>query len=194
MKRWVISDTHFHHSNIIQYCGRRFKTADSMDERMIKNWNNIVSDDDTVYHLGDFGFAERGLDPRDVKKKLKGHIILIEGNHDTSGRNKVKADCFSLSLNYCDLKIYMCHSPGNISYTADVNFVGHTHNMFKYATSKREEYTKPAKMISCCVEQHNYTPVDINKLVSKYYKINWDQVKTLQQIVEERNQNEATVD
>jgi calcineurin-like phosphoesterase family protein len=31
---WVISDTHFNHTNIIQYCGRPFGNSHMMDEYM----------------------------------------------------------------------------------------------------------------------------------------------------------------
>lgn len=73
------SDTHFNHANIIKYCDRPFKNTDEMNEAIIKNWNEAVTDKDEIYHLGDFGFGPN-LD--NMARRLKGKKYLIRGNHD----------------------------------------------------------------------------------------------------------------
>jgi len=75
------SDTHFNHSNIIHFCNRPFRDVEEMNETIICNWNNVVSPDDIVFHLGDFclgGAAEW----TSILDRLNGHIYLILGNHD----------------------------------------------------------------------------------------------------------------
>ena len=75
------SDTHFNHANIIRFCNRPFKDVEQMNEVMITNWNNAISKDDTVFHLGDFclgGAAEWTK----ILDRLNGKIYLIMGNHD----------------------------------------------------------------------------------------------------------------
>ena len=72
---YFIADTHFSDDNIIKYYHRPFTNAEGMDHTMIDNWNNKITDDDTVYFLGDIGNL-------DVLKKLKGHIVIVIGNHD----------------------------------------------------------------------------------------------------------------
>lgn len=78
---WVTSDTHFNHANIIKYCNRPFSSVEEMNETMIANWNKVVPQGDTVYHLGDFALGDKSLIP-DFIKRLNGHINFIMGNHD----------------------------------------------------------------------------------------------------------------
>ena len=51
------SDTHFGHANIINLCNRPFKDVNHMNDMLVENWNSVVSDDDTVFHLGDFALG-----------------------------------------------------------------------------------------------------------------------------------------
>ena len=44
------SDTHFHHANIIRFCNRPFRDVEEMDEILIRNWNEVVGPEDTVFH------------------------------------------------------------------------------------------------------------------------------------------------
>ena len=51
MNYWWTSDYHFSHFNIISYCNRPFKTAEEMNETIIKRHNERVKPDDTVFFL-----------------------------------------------------------------------------------------------------------------------------------------------
>lgn len=51
-KVYFTSDTHFYHSNIIDFCKRPFKNVEDMNETLIENWNRVVGQDDIVFHLG----------------------------------------------------------------------------------------------------------------------------------------------
>ena len=56
-----------------------------MNETLIKNWNSVVSEEDTVYILGDF-FMGKPAEIEPILNRLKGNIILVRGNHDNSKR------------------------------------------------------------------------------------------------------------
>jgi calcineurin-like phosphoesterase family protein len=53
-----------------------------MDETIIANWNNKVGDKDLTYLLGDFCFLKKREDILKIRNRLKGNIVLVEGNHD----------------------------------------------------------------------------------------------------------------
>lgn len=94
MKKWYTADTHFNHAKILEYCGRPFKDVREMDRVLIENWNAVVSPDDLVIHVGDFGFMEGG-DPRQYLKHLNGTIILVAGNHDRKKTRRLMPFCCS---------------------------------------------------------------------------------------------------
>lgn len=80
-RTYFISDTHFGHKNIISSCNRPFKDVEEMNKTLIANWNNVADDGDTIYHLGDvFGFDK--TNNAGFIYALKGHKILLPGNHD----------------------------------------------------------------------------------------------------------------
>lgn len=78
---FLISDTHYNHSNVIRYCDRPFKDVYEMNKGIINSWNSVVRNDDICYHLGDFGFGNKEQISEWVRA-LNGRIRLILGNHD----------------------------------------------------------------------------------------------------------------
>lgn len=62
-----------------------------MDHALIQNWNKVVSEDDIVFHLGDFAFADKSK-WRQIANALKGRKYLIQGNHDRS--DDIPTECF----------------------------------------------------------------------------------------------------
>ena len=78
---WIISDTHFFHVNVGRYCNR----PENWQELIIKNWNNLISPEDTVLHLGDFAFGKKS-NFEILTEMLNGKLILIRGNHDRLSR------------------------------------------------------------------------------------------------------------
>lgn len=78
---FLISDTHFGHNNLIEKHNQRprFKTIEEHDEYIVQQWNDTVSDRDTIIHLGDVCF---GLKSFDTLKRLNGIKRLVLGNHD----------------------------------------------------------------------------------------------------------------
>ena len=84
--RWVISDTHFSHANILAYCPWRQTWASTLaehDAAILAAWKACVRPEDWVLHLGDVCLGSKD-DPGRIRALLPGRIILVRGNHDRS--------------------------------------------------------------------------------------------------------------
>jgi len=127
---WIISDTHFFHENIGRYCSR----PENWQELIIKNWNDLVSPDEIVLHLGDFALGNKtNFDL--LSGMLRGRLVLIQGNHDrisksyceTRGVTLVKK---SLNVQISDqMRLIFSHRPIVPLEDGWINLHGHTHNV-----------------------------------------------------------------
>ena len=62
------ADLHFHYEPFLP--SRPFGSVEEMDRVLIARWNAAVSEDDTVYVVGDVGY-NRGLVPGDALARLR---------------------------------------------------------------------------------------------------------------------------
>lgn len=92
---YFTSDTHFGHNKDFLWSPRGYNNIYEHDKDIIKKWNNIVSYDDEVYHLGDvmLGDNDYGLS---CIKQLNGKLHIIRGNHDTNTRIELYKNCFNI--------------------------------------------------------------------------------------------------
>ena len=85
--KYVVSDTHLFHDKLLGFMHRPYKDMDEMVRSFISEWNSLVkSEDDTVYHLGDFALGTDLNAIAEVIKQLNGRMYLILGNHDTPAK------------------------------------------------------------------------------------------------------------
>jgi calcineurin-like phosphoesterase family protein len=175
--KFYISDTHFGHQNIIRYDNRPFSTADEMDEALIDRWNDVVSDEDTVYVLGDFSWyrEEKTLE---ILDSLSGHKVLIKGNHDrVSPKIARRFDkvCDYLEITDGKERVVMSHYPmpfWNGQFRNTVHLYGHVHNSHQWnvCESLRKELKAlqdiPMRMVNvgCMMEWMDYTPQPLHVL------------------------------
>lgn len=87
MTIYFTSDSHFFHNNIVEFephTRGHFNSIEDMNTALIKAWNSVVTEDDQVYHLGDFGMNIKYPQWVELLSQLNGSIKLIQGNHDGS--------------------------------------------------------------------------------------------------------------
>jgi calcineurin-like phosphoesterase family protein len=87
---FLIGDNHFGDydgpNSVIEIFKRPFSNSEQMNSTMIKNWNSVVKDEDTVFSLGDFAWLRDEMIT--YANKLKGNKVFILGNHDFEGNRK----------------------------------------------------------------------------------------------------------
>jgi calcineurin-like phosphoesterase family protein len=89
-KLWFTSDTHYNHGNICtattQWINpvtcREFESLEQMNAHLVGNINEMVGEDDILFHLGDWsfgGFEQIELFRNQIVCK---NVHIITGNHD----------------------------------------------------------------------------------------------------------------
>lgn len=169
---YFTSDTHFNHTNIISYCQRPFKNVDEMNERIIANWNDVVGEDDIIFHLGDFclgGAAEwtKLLD------RLNGKIYLIMGNHDRKNIRQGFMDRFEyvamqMHIEVGKQRIYLNHYPFLCfegGYKDVWQLFGHVHTRKNNTgiDAGRLQYLYPTQY-DVGVDNNNFAPVSFEQV------------------------------
>jgi calcineurin-like phosphoesterase family protein len=81
MGTFFTSDTHFDDPYSLQYFNRPFQSMDEMNRVMVEKWNSVVTENDMVYHLGDFTLDDIDHFTKWVKQ-LHGNIRILPGSHD----------------------------------------------------------------------------------------------------------------
>lgn len=137
--KYICSDLHFYHNNIIRYSPKtrsRFASVEEMNRFMIDEWNRVVQPDDTVYFLGDFAFCN-ATKAVNVARQLVGRRVMIAGNHDAKLLDdEMFRDCWDEIHDYLEVKhdghrIAMFHYPiaqWSSCHRGSIHFHGHLHD------------------------------------------------------------------
>lgn len=167
------ADTHFGHENIIKYCNRPFKSLEQMNDTIIKNWNSIVRDKDTVIVAGDFCFkntSNKGEGTRNgfgfYVDKLNGHKVFLQGNHDK--HNGLKTGFKSVSITLHKQDIFITHRPSDLILGYDIHLVGHVHEKWKHKYINNGE--RQCLIINVGVDVWNFMPIKIENILH-YIKV-----------------------
>ena len=170
MTVFFTADTHFSSERALEHSKRPFASPEIMNNILIDNWNSLITNDDIVFHLGDFGDFS-------IAEKLHGKIYLVPGNHERVNPDfinyhdcftKVLPDISSTILNDNTGEIYhimMAHEPSKlrpyrIDYN-DINLFGHLHKLCM---------VKPYG-INVGVDCHNFKPITLETVLFYHNQI-----------------------
>ena len=140
---WLYSDPHFNEDDDLRTVFPNRPTA----EEQIKMINAKVGRKDHLILLGDIGDIE-------CAKQLRGHKVLIKGNHDIglSNYEDIFEEVYGGPLVISE-KIILSHEPLDINWAFNIH--GHTH---------LSSFNRPGHLCVCS-DVINYTPVNFNQFV-----------------------------
>lgn len=170
MKIFIISDTHFAHQNMYGFLtqdGKRVRSrwdlASEADAYMIEMWNQTVTPQDHVYHLGDFTMmrSQPWINLEPLVRKLNGHKRLILGNHDHFDVRVYRDAGFQKVMASNRLGgVLLTHYPVHPSCIEGLRWKGNAHGHI------HERQSPPGRYFNASVEQINYTPIDLDEIVA----------------------------
>jgi calcineurin-like phosphoesterase family protein len=165
MDRWVVSDTHFDHLNIIGYTNRPFANVDEMNNVLIKNWNSVIARDDIVYILGDFCFGNKTR-LKEIVSALNGRKILVLGNHDKLTKTayyEAGFETVTKSPIIVDADFILSHQPIQGDMGKFFNIHGHRHKLPTEAQCSPRHF-------DIGVDDHNFFPHKLDKVEKTLYR------------------------
>lgn len=185
-KLYFTSDTHYNHANICSATTkwvdpvtcREFKSLDDMNAALVKNINDVVKQDDILFHLGDWSFGGFEQIQKFREQIVCKNIHIITGNHDHH-IEKNKDNCQSLfsSVNkYLNLNVrYNIDTPlfGEVNFALmhfpiaswDNMAMGtiHLHGHVHFPADKR---IGKGKMMDVGCDGNDLYPINMDRILS----------------------------
>lgn len=160
-KIFFIADTHFGSEAMRLYENRPFADTAEMDKAIIDRWNSTVSEDDIVYHLGDFGAYGNEAE---ILSQLNGIKYLVKGNHDTEEpeyyRRAGFREVYDMPVLFRDFWL-LSHAPVYVNTNMPyANLFGHVH-----ANPMIKDFSPQHYCV--CVERTGYTPIAFDRIAEE---------------------------
>lgn len=166
---YFTADTHLGHANILKLCNRPFADIEEMNEVLIRNWNERVSGNDTVYIVGDMFF--RCSSAEDILKRLKGKKRLIVGNHDGSWMSEFDISKYFISIdNLLEISggqhsLVLCHYPLLTWKHAKRSFMIHGHIHADTSADYFPLIARRDNVLNAGVDINGFRPVTFDEMV-----------------------------
>lgn len=172
-KIFVTSDLHFGHDREFVWGARGFKSIEEHDSEIIKRWNEVITEEDDVYILGDLMLGDN-IHGIHCLSQLNGKLHILTGNHCTSARQKsyhtlenmVEFCGCATIIKYKKKQLYLSHYPTITSnmeanpHQAVFNLYGHTHQTTNF-------YNGQPFMYHVGVDSHNCYPVLLDDVITE---------------------------
>jgi len=172
---YFLSDTHWGETRITPAFNpffRPFKSVEEQNETMVERINEVVGENDELYHLGDVAYTVEGISFMD-RIKCKNRTLIL-GNYDVDVPEKMpllhaafNGQVFDSMLRQFEgVLMYLNHYPVNgAKHSADwphaLSIVGHIHGLWKVQPN----------MINVGVDAWHFRPVSLTEILFVYNAI-----------------------
>ena len=176
---YFTSDTHYNHTNICrgvtrwtdaEDITRDFKTLDQMNDRIVRGINDVVGQDDILFHLGDWSFGGFESIWKFRHQINCQNIHLVLGNHDhhiERDRDGIR-HIFSSVNQYVELEVnkqynfVLMHYP-IMSWNKMNDGVIHLHGHVHLPPDKR---IGKGKMMDVGMDGNGMDPISLSKVLT----------------------------
>ena len=160
---WVITDTHFGHDKMLQYCNRPL----AFEQKTLNNISKVVQQKDILIHLGDFCIGQDEYWHNEFMKYCPGKRWLVRGNHDRKSMSWYFRHGWNfvgdvVCLDVFGKHIVLSHKPidDTLSTSTDwINVHGHLHNTLHHPECHAINHHK------LLIIEHHYTPILLKNFV-----------------------------
>lgn len=169
MNMFFSADYHLFHDKIRLYADRPYISLDQMHKAMVLKHNQIVTDKDEVWNIGDVAMLSSEFVGKLRKEinKFKGIKHLVVGNHDRWRIQLYEDAGFSTThtafwFKYNELTFYLAHDPEKYTSIEDdpksIMLCGHIHKLFKHLLPEK-------RIINVGVDVWNFAPVSFDQIL-----------------------------
>ena len=195
-KIFFTSDTHLGHNNVIKFSGRPYENVQEMGDDFIAKWNEVVSENDYIFHLGDFSWFNGTTDIYKIISKLNGQIYIVPGNHDKEHKFDLCEKlskfhlCSDIAVLYIRniiedkpqkaLEVFLCHYPLMTwphRHNYALQLFGHIHSGPTSKGDIDQDLPLFSYQYDCGVDNNEYTPIEIREVLRKLNYPNEDPLK-----------------
>lgn len=162
MNYWIITDTHFGHHKMQDYCQR----PEGFEGTIMKHVCNMVQPQDVLIHLGDFCIYKDEEWHKRFMAVCPGKRWLIRGNHDRKSLGWYFSHGWDFVADEMTVEVFgkrvaLSHKPITAHSDFDLNIHGHHHNTGHHP---EDETTEKHRLVFI---EHSYTPVNLRRLVEQ---------------------------
>lgn len=143
-----------------------------MNEAILRNHNEVVKPNDTVYVLGDLMLGDKDDESLELISRMNGYKIVILGNHDSTRRKFLYQRFtdevyYATMLKYNGYHFYLSHYPTVCNNNDEdkplkariLNIHGHTHSSKRF-----NEFNG----FNICPEAHKCYPVLLDSIITAF--------------------------
>jgi calcineurin-like phosphoesterase family protein len=148
-----------------------------MDEALIDRWNQVVKEEDTIWHLGDFCLGGENMAWRYLAR-LRGQIHFVLGGHDRRWASKLEGlthpiiEASLVTRKFDGVTVTLCHYPlasWEKSHYGAMHFHGHCHGTIGRISPSADMQMPPGEMrgkrIDVGVDCWDFRPVCLGELM-----------------------------